>query len=71
MITVMIYVGGFGVILGILGLQKITSSAGGAKDKRFKTGRKDNKQTNISGMKSELYYLIAGGLLIFISYLFT
>ena len=67
----MIYIGAAGLIIGILGLLIIIGSAGGAKDKRFKTGRKDNKQTNISGMKSGLYFLIAGGLLIYIYYFFT
>ena len=67
----MVYIGAAGLIIGIIGLLIIIGSAGGARDKRFKTGRKDNKQTNISGMKSGLYFLIAGGLLIYIYYLFT
>ena len=67
----MIYIGAAGLIIGFLGLLIIIGSAGGARDKRFKTGRKDNKQTNISGMKSGLYFLVAGGLLIYIYYLFT
>ena len=65
------YVGIAGIILAILGILIMIGSAGGAADKRFKTGRKDNKVTNTSGMKTGLYVLCVGVALWFAHYSLT
>ena len=67
----MVYIGAAGLIIGIIGLLIIIGSAGGARDKRFKTGRKDNKETNTSGMKTGLYILCVGVALWYAHYSLT
>jgi len=65
------YVGYAGIILAILGILIMIGSAGGKVDKRFKTGRKDNKETNTSGMKTGLYTLCVGVALWYAHYSLT
>ena len=62
----MVYIFYAGIGLASLGLLIMIGSAPGASDKRFKTGRKDNKQGDNSSMGIGFIFLIAGGALLFI-----